>query len=85
MGLRERPITQRVLNMTIDGVCIYCIFHHDNDKTPYYLYCKWYYYNGDRDYGYKTKLIAKYSSMLNVIDHIRNFLYNQIKGGATDV
>ena len=76
----KMPKTQNVLDMTVDGLHIYCIKHFEDKANPYRLYCKWYYYNGDRDYGYHTKQVAKYPNMVNVIDHIRNFVYNQQKG-----
>ena len=78
-GFTMERKTQKILDMTACGFRIYCVKHMTDPKTPYRLYCKWYYYNGDRDYGYKTKQIAKYPEYINVIDHIRNFMYNEMK------
>ena len=72
--------TQKVLDMTVDGLHIYCVKHLQDDANPYRLYCKWYYYNGDRDYGYHTKQVAKYANFISLIDHIRNFMYNHHNG-----
>ena len=47
--------------MTVDGLHIYCIKHFEDNANPYRLFCKWYYYNGDRDYEYHTKQVAKYA------------------------
>jgi hypothetical protein len=83
--MNRQQKTQKVLDMTAAGLHIYCVRHFEDKGTPYRLYCKWHYYNSPEDYGYHTKQIAKYSDMVLVLDHIRNFLYNQQKGGRANV
>lgn len=71
--------TQKVLDMTVDGLNIFCIFHYDETQNPYHLFCKWYEYHGDRDYGWHRKQVARYQNMIGVLDHIRNFVVKQEK------
>lgn len=72
-GLERK--TEKVLDMKVDGIRIYCVFHHDEKKNPYHLYCKWYEYNSETDFGYHTKQVARYQNYISVIEHIRNYMH----------
>lgn len=75
-----KPKQYKVLDMAVDDMRIYCIKRTTDNENPYRVYLKWYYYNGDRDYGYHTKQVAKYANMVSVIDYIRTWMYNNHKG-----
>lgn len=76
--------TTKVLDMTVDGIHIFCIFHYDEKTNPYHLFLSWYGYKDSEHCGRHRKQVARYQNFISVIEHIRNYMHVNHKG-FTDV
>jgi hypothetical protein len=67
--------TQKVLDMTVDGLRFYCVFHYHEKINPYHLYLMWYEYHSENDFGWHRKQVERYGNFISVIEHIRHYMH----------